>query len=533
MKNLVSDKWIPITRKSGKQDVIAPWQLTETDDPIVSLNSPRPDFDGALMQFLIGLLQTTITPDDMDQWAEWLENPPETEWIKNKLVSVAHAFSLYGSSFSFMQDADAFEVKSPNSISDLLIDAPGGNTLKENRDHFVKRSSVEKTCPACTAMALFTLQTNAPSGGQGHRTSLRGGGPLTTLIALDPQDSGLPDTLWVSLWINVIDKDFAKSMLGNWDKTKDINIFPWLAPTRTSESKTGLGTFPQDAHPFQMYWAMPRRIRILWNRQDAGACDLCGCPSDELVSQYETKNYGVNYSGEWQHPLSPHSQNNEGELLPRHAQPGGLSYRHWLGLIENSDASIPALVVKRYQSLLANYTADEREQFRLHVFGYDMDNMKARCWYESTFPLFAIDEKMRASFSEDVQILTATATETAGFVRSCVKDAWFKRPKDARGDTSFLIEAFFQHTEHTFYLTLRQLLESIKETGDITPVFNQWHKTLQSAAHELFDYWANNGDFSQIDPRRVAQAKTKLIKLLNSKKIKTLLLIPNRREKAA
>ncbi|MCP4406671.1 MAG: type I-E CRISPR-associated protein Cse1/CasA [Gammaproteobacteria bacterium] len=60
-------------------------------------------------------------------------------------------------------------------ISELLIEAPGGNTLKENRDYFVKRGEVNCLCFPCIAMALFTLQTNAPSGGAGHRTSFGSG----------------------------------------------------------------------------------------------------------------------------------------------------------------------------------------------------------------------------------------------------------------------------------------------------------------------------------------------------------------------
>ena len=57
--NLINDPWIPIRRKSGTQDIIVPWQLTETDDPVIALSAPRPDFNGALMQFLVGLLQTS------------------------------------------------------------------------------------------------------------------------------------------------------------------------------------------------------------------------------------------------------------------------------------------------------------------------------------------------------------------------------------------------------------------------------------------------------------------------------------------
>ena len=67
--NLISENWIPVRRADGSLQRIAPWQLTDGigDNPIVAVASPRPDFDGALTQFLIGLLQTTCTPSE-DQW---------------------------------------------------------------------------------------------------------------------------------------------------------------------------------------------------------------------------------------------------------------------------------------------------------------------------------------------------------------------------------------------------------------------------------------------------------------------------------
>jgi CRISPR system Cascade subunit CasA len=54
--NLISDAWIPIRRKGGEEERIAPWEVTTrySDDPIVALAAPRPDFNGALIQFLIG-----------------------------------------------------------------------------------------------------------------------------------------------------------------------------------------------------------------------------------------------------------------------------------------------------------------------------------------------------------------------------------------------------------------------------------------------------------------------------------------------
>ena len=533
--NLINDPWIPIQKKDGKQDLIAPWQIIEED--IASISSPRVDFDGALIQFLIGLLQTTIAPTDVDQWYDLLESPPSSDKLKSSFKSKAHAFETQGEPASFMQDFEPLDVKGKSPISELLMDAPGGNTLKQNKDHFVKRGRVEGLCPACASTALFTLQSNAPAGGQGHRTSMRGGGPLTTLIVNDSKNTGLADTLWTNLWLNVLDKETTQKIKGAWDKTEDKHIFPWLAPTQTSEKTTGKEIYPEDTHPYQMYWSMPRRIRILWDITVAGHCDLCNAESGSLVTHYVTKNYGINYSGSWVHPLSPHSINQKtGEILPKHAQPGGVTYRHWLGLVSSYDeTNKPALVVNRYQEIISNYVQDEKEQLRLLTFGYDMDNMKARCWYETTFPLYELEGANGVELTNRIEILTATATDVAGMVRSCIKDAWFRRPGDARGDTAFLQHAFFQHTEKDFYQAVKlliQLYQSDNNTKD-KELLNNWHSTLRSSAYKLFDYWSDNGDFAQSDPRRIAKAHTKLIKLLHSKKLLGALLVSTKKKEAA
>ena len=91
--NLIESPWIPVRRESGECH-IAPWQLTEADDPVLELAAPRPDFNGALLQFLIGLLQTACPPEDGDIWADWLEEPPPPEILSEKLQPFAHAFEL-------------------------------------------------------------------------------------------------------------------------------------------------------------------------------------------------------------------------------------------------------------------------------------------------------------------------------------------------------------------------------------------------------------------------------------------------------
>jgi CRISPR system Cascade subunit CasA len=66
--NLITDQWMPVIRQNGQADTIAPWQIAEADNPVVEINAPRPDFQGALYQLLIGLLQTCFAPEDEDKW---------------------------------------------------------------------------------------------------------------------------------------------------------------------------------------------------------------------------------------------------------------------------------------------------------------------------------------------------------------------------------------------------------------------------------------------------------------------------------
>lgn len=527
--NLINDAWIPVDRQSGPNQRIAPWQITNTDDPVLRLAAPRPDFNGALLQFLVGLLQTACTPQTPNDWAHWLDQPPTPDQLRQQFESVVHAFELDADGPRFMQDFDEISGdKKP--VSNLLIDAPGAQTLKQNADHFIKRGLVESACPACMATALFTLQTNAPSGGAGHRTSLRGGGPLSTLVALDPNNSGLPDDLWRAVWLNVLDQSALASLPGYSSNPDDAAVFPWLGHTRTSEKNTGHDTTPLDASPLQMYWGMPRRIRIHWEKTTSGHCDLCGEQSDKLVDHYVTQNYGTNYTGAWQHPLSPHQISKEGEPLPRHAQPGGISYRHWLGLTQGGDNDIPALVIQTFGSRKL-----DAEQLRMHVFGYDMDNMKARCWYESTFPLFNIPEAIAGVFNQRSNELINAATETSRITRSGIKEAWFKRPADAKGDTAFLTQAFFDHTETAFFSQLQQLKKQLETGEDGRASLYAWHQVLRRTALELFDYWTTRGDFETVNPRRIAEARNKLSGWLNSEKkgLAAMLNITLTKEKAA
>ena len=522
--NLINEPWIPVHLRDGTTKLITPWQLTVTENPVVALDAVRPDFNAALLQFLIGLLQTAASPTTEEEWVDWLETPPTPDDLKDRFTPYSYAFDLQDAKGSFMQDFNTLDNSGFTGIAQLLIEAPGDNAIKNNKDLFIKRGQIDTICPSCTTIALLTLQINAPAGGQGHRTSLRGGGPLSTLVVPDEQ-AELPDDLWRRVWLNVLSSSDMIALSGDENRLAPPDLFPWLAATRTSEKTGGQETTPLDTHPLQMYWAMPRRIRVKWDTGLSGQCDICNASTKNLISQYSTQNYGINYTGAWRHPLSPYSVTANGDWLAQHAQPDGLTYQHWLRLAMHDSNQEPtyfnAITVARYLRI----SKDWEESLRLHVFGYDMDNMKARCWYEATFPLLTVPEAIRFEFSKRVQTLTETAGEFAGFVRSTVKDAWFKRPKEAKGDLSFLTKSFYQNTETDFFSAVRELQIKLANGTD-REVLNDWHQTLLKAAVTIFDYWAASGDIAQANPRRVALARNKLFQLAYSNKIKQALQLP-------
>ncbi|HED14965.1 MAG TPA: type I-E CRISPR-associated protein Cse1/CasA [Gammaproteobacteria bacterium] len=444
--NLITDKWIPVIREDGTHDAIVPWQIAESENPVTEINAPRPDFQGALYQFLIGLLQTCFAPEDEDEWLEFWEEIPAPEELQAVFEKVAEAFELYNpDGAAFMQDYNLPEGET-KQVPALLIAAPGAKTIKDNLDHFIKRGEVDCMCSGCAATALFSLQLNAPSGGRGHRVGLRGGGPLTTLIVSDKTD----EYLWNKLWLNVLNKE-------DLECTPDIlnaDVLPWMGETRLSDKK-GKITTPESVQPLQMYWGMPRRIR-LDEPDGSGVCDICDEISVPVFKTYRTKNFGTNYEGAWVHPLTPYRMDIKKEKPPLSlkGQEGGLGYRHWLGLVlQEPEMGDKAATIIRFFNEERSYLISDGQVGALWCFGFDMDNMKARCWYDSWFPIFNLNDSQKENLIDWTGELIRTARDVVKILRGSVKSAWFRRPKDIKGDMSKIDAQFWQATEPDFYLT--------------------------------------------------------------------------------
>jgi CRISPR system Cascade subunit CasA len=524
--NLITDPWIPIIRRSGATDTICPWQIVEAVDPVVALSVPRADFNGAMVQFLISLLQTAYMPERESHWRDLYKSPPQVEVLCRAFEAYSHVFYLNGDGPRFMQDIDpTLDKLEPRVIASLLIDEPGEKSLKDNKDFFKRAGTVSHMSLAYATMALYTLQLNAPAGGAGYRTSLRGGGPLTTLVI--PKNL-TESTLWQLLWLNVMSKEtlgkLAETALDEED-CEEHHIFPWMYSTRTSEkgSRTET-TMPAECDWRHVYWAMPSRVRLQFPAVGA-RCGISFAETD-CVAGYVTKNYGANYTG-WRHPLSPHYQSKD-DWLPIHPQPGGMSYRHFLGWTLGHADPKKGIEIARIVSLYRRERRQCKDDVSLWAFGYDMDNAKARGWQESVMPLFVFEDDETGEKTEALQrivtdILSATE-EVAANLRSCVRNAW----KVEKGDTSFVTTEFWQMTEAAFYRLVNDVYDRIDRDSvdQVDDLRKEWHGIICKKTEEIFDAYVMTSDVTFEDTEKIVRSRQNLRGYNRKKTILNAMHIP-------
>jgi len=420
--------------------VIAPWQMA--DAGLAFPDWPRADLNLACLELLIGLVFVADPPRDAADWRA--RQTPDPERLRAALSPFAPAFELMGDGPRFMQDVEPLEreEKAPNPPDMLFIDSAGGQTLRNNADFLVRRVRYPRLSPPLAAMALYGLQAHAPSGGKGNRTSMRGGGPMVTLV--DPGQG-----LWPLIWANVPEGAPA-----------DAQVLPWTRRTRTSEK--GEEVFPQDAHPAEAFFGMPRRLRLL--------------AADEVIVGVVQKPYGTNYAA-WEHPLTPHYRQKEGgELFPRHPQPGLFGYRHWLGITawrsDDRDMS-------RRARMLDLWHGRSHEIADVIVAGWAMDNMKPRDFVFSRAPLIDLPDELAERMEGMVNAAEVFGVLLRGALAPLLAEGAAREA--AR-------EAFFTRTQGAFEARLTQLRDSSAED-----VARHWLTDMTEAALGLFDAHALPG----------------------------------------
>jgi CRISPR system Cascade subunit CasA len=521
--NLITDAWLPVRRLSGVCASLSPSDLTSefSEDPLVALDFPRPDWNAAVTEWLIGITFLALRPDGVDEWADRFREPPRTDTLTAAFAPLAFAFDLDGEGVRAFQDFDGLSNAAPKSLSGLLMDAPGENTLKNNADLFIKRGGADALCLPFAAAALITLQTYAPSGGAGHRTSLRGGGPLTTLVA--PRRKGEPEaqTLWDRVWANVPDADFDLDAPGPGTPagaTQWARVFPWLAPTRTSQNDRPVT--PESVSMAQAFFACPRRIRLSFSA-DEHACGLGG-KTGRVATGMATINYGANYIG-WTHPLSPYRQDKKSGMLPLHPHSGASDYGDctaWWGLEGEAAASLRLWVNRQHE------VDDLIGASGVEAFGFDMDNMKARQWLEVRLPWAPV----YGASGRDLKVLLteviAASDEAARALRYTVKLSLFGQrqraggyklpetlPRDALPEPA---ERLWRQTDGAFRAQVDALIAATGDAEGIESVRvkEEWLRLLQRTAFSLFADAVDLDGLTDSNPHRLLTARAGLARAL-------------------
>ena len=144
--NLILDPWLPVRRRSGRTETIAPWAVNDRidTDPVTSFAWPRPELNAASLELLVGMLATGLPragdPDAAWQWG-WSE-PPGPDVLGARLERLAPFFELVTDGApAFLQHLDPLAEAGVSNPARLLFDTPGALTAKLNTDLFRRRAA--------------------------------------------------------------------------------------------------------------------------------------------------------------------------------------------------------------------------------------------------------------------------------------------------------------------------------------------------------------------------------------------------------
>jgi CRISPR system Cascade subunit CasA len=319
-------------------------------------------------------------------------------------------------------------------------------------------------------------------GGPGYRTSLRGGGPLSTLVI--PQRDGL----WRLIWANV--------PLGE-PAPVDASVFPWLAPAVPA----GTVVPGPGVHPAQVWWGMPRRYRLLLG--GLGTCSITGQADCSTVSRCRKASRGRNYeSSVWRHLLTPYRSKPGGQpqLLPVLAR-GFRGWRDYIGLVAASQdgRSLPAASVARWRADRRR-DAGEGPDIRLYAAGVIANQAKILDGVESEMPIpGSADDQPRIDALAGA--LVAATHEAAEALKLAGRRARAPTP-------GTLAEALWRETEAGFYAALAASARNPSDPG-MEPERAAWAITVRRDALRLFDDASPLGDESSA--ARIAAARQDLL----------------------
>jgi CRISPR system Cascade subunit CasA len=190
-----------------------------------------------------------------------------------------------------------------------------------------------------------------------------------------------------------------------------------------------------------------------------------------------------------------------------HPQIDGMGYKLWQQLMLDE----PAAPIRAFDRQTPNNNGNS---IKIWAFGYDMDNMKARCWYETTMPYYTMLPEIRPQFVEAVKNYLDCNKQILKYLYVAFKDT------AVRFKT---VELQFWHvTEIEFYKTLQKTIDLLikDQHNDLVQMKEAWLSYVQDKATKLFDKHVNLQHMDLARIQKIMNAKIQFKKIVWGPKIR-------------
>lgn len=282
--NLLDSAWIPVRADHG----VGPFRLLSYEELLCgdehwTVSLPRDDLELACIQLLACMTQVLFLPLDDHALRAYTAKPLKPEPFADRVMPFQDWFDLDHPTQPFMQTRGV-QAKEVTPIQKLLIGLPEGN----NHAFFNEVGEVNRSGPAVAAIALFNQAMNCPSFGGGFKGGLRGGAPVTTLVA----GRDLRETVWR----NVLTLPRVRERLPDYEPDFSHDVPTWIRPIRSKETiynhQIGLarGLFWQPAH-----------VELVKAEQEA-PCDVVGGVPGVVYAGFCKEKFNFTVEGVWPHP---------------------------------------------------------------------------------------------------------------------------------------------------------------------------------------------------------------------------------------
>lgn len=461
---------------------------------------PRADYSALATELLVELFQTLLAPADLAARAAMLRRPEEVN--TQAFADAKGAFELFGTDARFMQSPVALGVQADASV--LVFEAPGAKTVEDNTDFFVSRSDIASVCPHCAPVSLFLSNAHARQGGQGYRTTARGGSALAVLVR--------GATLWETVVLNLLPApDFAARFAV---PGAPANVYPWTSGVDTF---TAGAVSPEQVGAFGTLWWCPVALHLVEDQnEDQMPCSQCGEAHPTHVRRVfkaATKSRGIEGVMHPRTAWSPH--NKTGRLLPLQVPSNGLQLEDWLALsLGKSERHYPVAAV-------AALRPSEARRVELWSFGGLLSINTLVRWCDETTPALVAENPREAEVLRIQahrlleQALAKRDALTKALTTNLADNAKRKAPMPLSQSIESLVSRFETKARQGLLQALSQVdffVDSLP--ADTAAVFNT---SLSGVAFALFESSTIVNPLDVEQTRRVLSVRGALLKKLYPK----------------